>query len=134
MEEITEGGPLRNFKFKELKVYASTEWLADNKKKYRQVFDRYEVSYVYAEMSFYNKLFDEVDWDIALRLKCFSVQRGKRKELCELAINKKVSKYDQIVYLREGWGNKNEGTFWKREHTTGRPGLETTKKPANTFI
>ncbi|NND31866.1 MAG: AAA family ATPase [Saprospiraceae bacterium] len=111
---MSEGGPRKNFKFKELKVYASTEWLADNKKKYRQVFDRYEVSYVYAEMSFYNKLFDEIDWDISVRLKCFSVQRGKRKELCELAINKKVSKYDQIVYLREGWGNKNEGTFWKK--------------------
>ncbi len=114
MEHITEGGPPRNYKFKELKVYASTEWLADNKKKYRQVFDRYEVSYIYAELSFFNKLFDEEDWDVAIKLKCFSVQRGKRKELCELAINKKVSKYDQIVYLREGWGNKNEGTFWKK--------------------
>ncbi len=102
------------FKFKELKVYASTEWLADNKKKYRQVFDRYELTYVYAEISFYNKLFDEADWDIAIRLKCFSVNRGKRKELCELSLNKKVSKYDQIVFMREGWGNKNEGTFWKK--------------------
>lgn len=114
MDEITEGGPLRNYKFKELKVYASTEWLADNKKKYRQVFDRYEVSYIYAELSFHNKLFDEEDWDISVKLKCFSVQRGKRKELCELSVNKKVSKYDQVVYLREGWGNKNEGTFWKK--------------------
>ena len=103
-----------HFKFKELKVYASTEWLADNKKKYRQVFDRYELTYVYAEISFYNKLFDESDWDISIRLKCFSVNRGKRKELCELSLNKKVSKYDQIVFMREGWGNKNEGTFWKK--------------------
>lgn len=114
VDHITEGGPPRNYRFKELKVYASTEWLADNKKKYRQVFDRYEVSYVYTEMSFYNKLFDEQDWDISIKLKCFSVLRGKRKELCELSINKKVSKYDQIVYLREGWGNKNEATFWKK--------------------
>lgn len=114
MDQIIEGGPVANYKFKELKVYASTEWLADNKKKYRQVFDRYEVSYIYAELSFYNKLFDEDDWDISVRLKCFAVQRGKRKELCELSVNKKVSKYDQVVYLREGWGNKNEGTFWKR--------------------
>lgn len=114
MDQIIEGGPVANYKFKELKVYASTEWLADNKKKYRQVFDRYEVSYIYAELSFYNKLFDEEDWDISVKLKCFSVQRGKRKELCELSVNKKVSKYDQVVFLREGWGNKNEGTFWKR--------------------
>ena len=102
------------YKFKELKVYASTEWLADNKKKYRQVFDRYELSYIYTEISFHNKLFDIEDWDISIKLKCFSVNRGKRKELCELLLNKKVSKYDQLVFLREGWGNKSEGTFWKK--------------------
>jgi len=111
---LQEEQELPKYKFKELKVYASTEWLADNKKKYRQVFDRFEISYVYAELSFNNKLFDEEDWDISIALKCFSVSRGKRKELCKLDLNKKVSKYDSIVYLREGWGNKNEGTFWKK--------------------
>ncbi len=101
------------YKFRELKVYASTEWLADNKKKYRQVFDRYETSFVYAELSFYNKLFDEEDWEIEVTLKCFSFKKG-RKELCSLPLRKKVSKYDSVVYIREGWGNKTEGSFWKR--------------------
>lgn len=103
----------KRFKFRELKVYASTEWLADNKKKYRQVFDRYETTYVYAELSFYNKLFDEEDWDIDVVLKCFSLKKG-RKEVCSLPLRKKVSKYDNVVYIREGWGNKNEGAFWKK--------------------
>jgi SpoVK/Ycf46/Vps4 family AAA+-type ATPase len=107
-------GNKQDYKFKELKLYSSTEWLADNKKKYRQVFDRYEVSYIYAELSFYNKRFDQHDWDISIHLKCFSVLRGKRKELCDLSLTKKVSKYDHIIYLREGWGNKNEGSFWKK--------------------
>ncbi len=114
MDKINQAGSPKNYKFKDLKVYASTEWLADNKKKYRQVFDRYEVSYIYAELSFYNKLFDESDWEISIKLKCFSINRGKRKELCELSLTKKVSRFDQIVYLREGWGNKNEGSFWKK--------------------
>jgi SpoVK/Ycf46/Vps4 family AAA+-type ATPase len=103
----------KNYKFRELKVYASTEWLADNKKKYRQVFDRYETTYVYAEVSFFNKLFDEEDWDIDVVLKCFSLKKG-RKEVCSLPLRKKVSKYDNVVFIREGWGNKNEGTFWKK--------------------
>lgn len=103
----------KSYKFRELKVYSSTEWLADNKKKYRQVFDRYETSFVYAELSFYNKLFDEEDWEIEVTLKCFSLKKGK-KELCSLELKKKVSKYDNIVYIREGWGNKTEGAFWKR--------------------
>ncbi|NND08297.1 MAG: AAA family ATPase [Saprospiraceae bacterium] len=104
----------KKYKFKELKVYASTEWLADNKKKYRQVFDRYEVAYIYAELSFYNRQFDRKDWPIAVKLRAFSNEHGKRKELCELILEKTVSKHDPIVYLREGWGNRNEGSFWKR--------------------
>src|SRR5690606_7183201 len=101
------------FKFKELKAYASTEWLADNKKKYRQVYDRLEASYVYAELSFYNKLFDIRSWDVEVTLRCLSMKRGG-KELCKLQIRRNVSKYDNIVYIREGWGNKKEGSFWKK--------------------
>ncbi|MCO6480834.1 MAG: AAA family ATPase [Phaeodactylibacter sp.] len=103
----------KKFKFRELKVYASTEWLADNKKKYRQVFDRYETTYVYAELSFYNKLFDVEDWEVEVELKCYSMKKSQ-KLLCSLPFRRKVSKYDHIMYIREGWGNKNEGAFWKK--------------------
>ncbi len=102
-----------NYKFRELKVYSSTEWLADNKKKYRQVFDRYETTYVYAELSFYNKRFDEEDWEIEVELKCYSLKKG-RKIVCELPFSRKVSKYDNVVFIREGWGNKKGGSFWKK--------------------
>ena len=102
-----------NYKFKELKVYASTEWLADNKKKYRQVFDRYEISYVYAELSFHNKQFDVEDWDVQIELRCYYLKKG-RKEICILPFQRKISKYDNVVFIREGWGNKKEGVFWKK--------------------
>jgi SpoVK/Ycf46/Vps4 family AAA+-type ATPase len=101
------------YKFRDLKVYCSTEWLADNKKKYRQVFDRYEATYVYAELSFYNKLFDDEDWNVQINIKCYSLKKG-RKELCDLNFDRKVSKYDNVVYIREGWGNKKFGAFWKK--------------------
>ena len=55
LENIENNNYVGKYKFRELKVYSSTEWLADNNKKYRQVFDRYETSYIYAEFSFYNK-------------------------------------------------------------------------------
>ncbi len=103
----------KRFKFRELKVYSSTEWLADNKKKYRQVFDRFETTYVYAEVSFYNKMFDSEDWEIDVELKCFSVKKTK-KEICSLPFKRKVSKFDPVCYIREGWGNKREGAFWKK--------------------
>ena len=101
------------YKFRELKVYASTEWLADNKKKYRQVFDRYNTTYIYAELSFHNKFFDIEDWDINVTLKCFSLKKG-RKELCALTFKRRITKYDNVVYIREGWGNKKIGSFWKK--------------------
>jgi len=104
----------KRFKFRELKIYGSTEWLADNKKKYRQVFDRHESSYIYAELSFFNKLFDEEDWDIEVELRCYSVKKAAKKELCVLPFKRKVSKYDSVVYIREGWGNKKDGAFWKK--------------------
>ncbi len=114
MAESYKHPDFKKFKFRELKVYASTEWLADNKKKYRQVFDRFETTYIYAELSFYNKMFDDEDWEINVELKCYSLKKG-RKEVCSLHFeNRKVSKYDSVVYIREGWGNKNEGQFWKK--------------------
>ncbi|MEM7104136.1 MAG: AAA family ATPase [Bacteroidota bacterium] len=102
-----------NFKFRDLKVYSSTEWLTDNKKKYRQVFDRHDCTYIYAELSFYNKMFDRTDWEVDVELKCFSTRKGQ-KEICSLPFKRKVSKYDNIIYIREGWGNKKHGAFWKK--------------------
>ena len=101
------------YKFKALKVYSSTEWLADNNKKYRQVFDRQTTSYIYAELSFVNKGYDESAWEVNMEIKCFQLKKNK-KEICALKFKRKVSKYDNIVYLREGWGNKKNGVFWKR--------------------
>lgn len=113
MEESHKYSDFKKYKFRELKVYGSTEWLADNKKKYRQVFDRHESSYIYAELSFHNKLFDQEDWEVEVELHCYSMKKG-RKELCALPFRRKVSKYDSVVYIREGWGNKKDGAFWKR--------------------
>ncbi|MFK7809759.1 MAG: AAA family ATPase, partial [Saprospiraceae bacterium] len=63
---------------------------------------------------FHNKLFDEEDWEINVELKCYSLKKG-RKEVCVLTFDRrKVSKYDSVVYIREGWGNKNDGQFWKK--------------------
>ncbi len=122
----------KKYKFRELKTYSSTEWLADNRKKYRQVFDRNEISYIYAELSFYNKQFDIQDWEIEVELKCFSLKKNKR-ELCSLPFKRKVSKYDNIIYIREGWGNKSEGSFWKKGTYYWEAWVEGTKMGSKYF-
>ena len=101
------------FKFKELKVYNSTEYLWGNHKKYRQVFDRFETAYIYAELSVFNKRFDEGDWSLRVNLKCFRSEEKGKQEVCNLTIDKEVSKFDAVVFLREGWGNQKKGSFWK---------------------
>lgn len=113
MEKTIAPGTEPKFKFKELRIYNSTEWLAEQKHKYRQVFDRYNTAFVYVELSFHNKYFDVETWDASIILKCFSLNNNKH-ELCHLVITKQVFKYESIVYVQEGWGNKKEGAFWKK--------------------
>ncbi len=94
----------------DLKIYSSTEWLADNKKKYRTVFEAEECTYVYCEFSCYNLKFKEQDWDLKLHIVCID---SENKQLCNLNCDRLVSLDDNIVYVREGWGTKNKGLFWK---------------------
>jgi len=101
------------WKYKEMKTYASTEWLAYNSKRYRSVFDEQEAAYVYCEFSFFNKKFDEANWNIALSLKCFS---DKGEEVCDLNCDRTVDKRENVIFIREGWGVKNPGTYWKSGH------------------
>src|SRR5215207_5660071 len=101
------------YKFHQLNTYCDTEWLSDSKKKYRKVFNSPEVSYLYAEFSFYNKLFDEEDWDCKIKLVCNKVEGRRSDKICELNFDKKISKDENIHFLREGWGTENLGGFWK---------------------
>ncbi len=112
MNEAQKTSIPQEYKFKELKTYSSLEWLAENKKRYRQVFNASDTRYIYAELSMYNKYFDIDNWDLNVQLKCFNAD--KKKLLCKLDVSKSVSKNENIIYIREGWGNKKKGVFWKK--------------------
>ncbi len=103
---------LNNYKFRDLKIFGSTEWLANNEKKYRLVFDESECSFIYCELSFFNKLFDENDWDVNINLKCINNEDGTI--VCNLSASKAITKDENIVFVREGWGVKNPGNYWKK--------------------
>ncbi len=100
------------YKFKSLLTYGSDEWMANSSKKYRTVFDRAETTYIRAEFAFYNKLFDENDWKCKVTLKAFDITNNKRDELCSLDKELDISKFENIIYVRDGWGNKEQATFW----------------------
>lgn len=101
-----------NYKFRDLKVFGSTEWLANNEKKYRLVYDEAECTFIYCELSFFNKLFDEEDWDVRMNLKC--VNLSDNSEICNLVADRTIRKDENIVFIREGWGVKTPGAYWKK--------------------
>jgi len=101
-----------NYKFRDLKIFGSTEWLANNEKKYRLVYDESECTFIYCELSFYNKLFDEQNWDVRISLKCVNNLTGE--EVCSLTADRTIRKDENIVYVREGWGVKTASTYWKK--------------------
>ncbi len=99
-----------NFKFRDIKTYCSTEWLANNTKKYRSVFDEQEIAYLYCEVSLFNKLFDDKTWKLQMQLKCYDQENN---EICDLNCDRDVDPTDSIIYVREGWGVKTPGAYWK---------------------
>jgi SpoVK/Ycf46/Vps4 family AAA+-type ATPase len=100
-----------NYKYRSLKVYTSNEWLFETKK-YRQVFDTNEVKHIYSELAFFNKRFDEDEWTARINLKAFSTKTA-RVELCNIHATRVVKPEDNIVYVREGWGQEATASYWK---------------------
>lgn len=66
-------------------------------------------------------MYDEEDWSVRIDLKCYQViDNNQRNEICSLHFDRTIYKYDSIVYLREGWGAKQEGHFGNKEVIIGK--------------
>ena len=102
------------YKYNDMKVYSSDEWMAGSTKKYRRVFDRFETTYMRVEFSFYNKLFDEQDWEASIRTKSFHLNGSQKNELSNWEEKRKISKDENIVYIRHSWGNSIPGDYWRK--------------------
>ncbi|MBC7864019.1 MAG: AAA family ATPase [Bacteroidia bacterium] len=100
------------YKFKSLLVYSSDEWMANSTKRYRTVFDRNETTYMRVEFAFYNKLFDEEPWECKIELKAIKKDGETKKELCNLDSKMTISSDENVIYVRDGWGNQTFGTYW----------------------
>ena len=87
----------KKYKFIDSKTYSSTDWLFDNKKNYRQVFDRYEIDYVYLEISFHNKLFDIRNWNASFKLVCYSQEDNGNEKICTLDFERTI--YISIIFM-----------------------------------
>lgn len=102
------------YKFRNILIHASDEWLADGTKKYRKVFDRYETTFMRVEFSLFNKRFDEEDWEASIRTKCFFINGSQKNELSNLEEKRKITKEENIVFIRHSWGNATPGQYWRK--------------------
>lgn len=105
---------MKNYKFKGLKTYSSTEWLAHGSKKYRKVFLSNDVDYLYFEFSIYNLLYGKEDWNAKFDITCYKKEIGDIKKICDLNFTNEILSDTNIYNLREGWGNTKKGRFWKK--------------------
>src|SRR4051812_46181952 len=102
----------KRYKFKSLQTFCNNEWMVNNQKRYRSVFDKIEIDYIRVELAIYNKLFDEEDWTGKVNLKCLD-SLGKT-EYCNRELDISVKKEENIFYIRDGWGVETKGGFWTK--------------------
>jgi len=121
------------FKSREMKVHCTDEWMAGSTKKYRRVFDRFETTYMRVEISFFNKLFDEEEWEASIRSKCYFVNGSQKNELSNFEEKRKILKEENIVYARHSWGKPEAGEYWKKGNYVWEAYLDEVKIGETTF-
>ncbi|MBS1656740.1 MAG: AAA family ATPase [Bacteroidetes bacterium] len=119
-----------NYKLRDLKVFGPADPLAESKRKYQTVLEEADTTYVYAELSLFNKQFDEEEWNIKVELKAYS---SAGREICDLKVDRAVKTDENIVYIREGWGNPTPGAFWKKGQYYWDAWIDGVKVASKTF-
>lgn len=102
----------KKYKFKSLQTFCNNEWMVNNQKRYRSVFDKEEIDYIRVELAIYNKLFDEEDWNAKINLRCSDLTT--MIEFCNRELDINIKKEENIFYARDGWGVDTKGGFWKK--------------------
>ncbi|MGE5355162.1 MAG: AAA family ATPase [Deltaproteobacteria bacterium] len=105
---------MQTFNLKSLNTYSSPEWLAFERKKYRNVFLSQNVDYIYFEVSFFNLNYEIDDWNARIDITCKRKENDIFTTVCDLRYDRVIRKNQSIFTLREGWGNAIKGRFWRK--------------------
>ena len=102
------------YKYKSLNTYAWDRAMSQLRK-FRRVFDKNEINYLSVSLEFYNKHFDEKDWEAKITLAASSIDGTKKiKEYCTNTKTINVLKDQNTVINEFGWGATNYGEFWSK--------------------
>ena len=104
----------KQYKIKTIKTFA-WDRARHSQKKFRSVFDRSEINYLSVALEFYNKKFDEEDWEATIGFKAYTVtEKGLGKEHGSNTEKQTISKDQNLVQFEYGWGNKEYGKYWQK--------------------
>jgi len=102
-----------NYKLDGLKVFSMNQSVGSIKK-YRNVYEKTEITYLSSEISFFNKLFDEKDWETEITIIAWDLSEEHAIKICEekksVTISKDINNFKHIY----GWGNYTKGEYWEK--------------------
>ncbi len=101
------------YRSKCLETYVSQLVLSDNKRIYRRVFEREELSFLYVDFTFYNKKFDEEDWEASLSFELYLLTEVEPIMLDFAQQIRTIGKNENIVTITDNWGNEEPGKVWQ---------------------
>jgi SpoVK/Ycf46/Vps4 family AAA+-type ATPase len=103
-----------NYKLKSFQVYAWDRAMG-GVRKFRKLFEKSELNYLSVELSIYNKLFDEEDWETEIEIFANELlPDGNTSRKCEKKENITISKDENIFKYSFGWGSDERGSFWTK--------------------
>jgi len=102
------------YKFKSLNTYAWDRAMS-HLRKFRNVYDKNELNYLSVSLEFYNKLFDEKEWEAKVTLVAHELDGDKKtKEICRNTKDIAIPKDQNTVIEEFGWGSDTYGKIWNK--------------------
>lgn len=97
-----------------LQFYIQNNKATENVQRYRKVFDENEISYLYVDFIFYNKLFDEEDWQADFTFNAFKLIGEDKLAITTDKISLKVSSDSSTGIATTSWGQDEKGACWDK--------------------
>ena len=100
---------------KDLKFYITNSKVESSVRRYRQVFDRNEIDFLYAEFSFYNLKYEESLWEEKIEFRIYQVDvKNGDKEIAKFEADVNPTVYDNEFSVSDYWGVETSGDFWQK--------------------
>jgi SpoVK/Ycf46/Vps4 family AAA+-type ATPase len=99
---------------KSLQFYIQNNNATGNIQKYRKVFDENEIAYLFVDFIFYNKLFDEEEWQAGFTFNAFKLMGGNKVAITTDTISLNVTSDLSTGIASTSWGQEEKGATWDK--------------------